>query len=176
MTGGAPSTESRADHPWWRRRLAIGAFVIVAAVGAGAAAVALRDDDTDRPTAGGAPDRGQTLIEYVACARVIATGDFVQVRARPASRLELTFDVRDWIKPAHGRATVRFDVVDDRGSLVDNPWKPHENVLVVVPTNRRVEADAYLDDDRRLTRDAIEEALPRATGTRCPPVWREMNE
>jgi hypothetical protein len=122
-----------------------------------------------------AGDKSQSLIQWVACATVIAEGDVVAVRPAPQrGRLVLTFAVRDWIKPAQGARRVELNVVDPRVANVRRAWKPQKHVMIGVPVRRDLEAVPFTGRRLAFERPRIERALQevKAGGVTCPPYWR----
>ncbi|WP_159769615.1 hypothetical protein [Streptomyces sp. HM190] len=173
--------DSRTGAVWWRRRgVVLAGLVSAAALCAGVLGSSLIGDgttnaDSDRSGGGAnASGKGQTLLEWIACGRTIAEGDVVAVKpSSEAGRVLVTFDVQDWIKPARGAERIILDVVDPTEARVREPWKEGQHLLVVVPERRDQETDAFQGDQLQWYRAKIEQGLPDAAGTTCPPEWRD---
>ncbi|MDG5805546.1 hypothetical protein P9869_23345 [Streptomyces ossamyceticus] len=169
---------------WWRRRgVVLAGLVSAAALCAGVLGSTLIDGGTtnagpDRSGGGeNASGKGQTLLEWIACGRTIAEGDVVAVKpSSEAGRVVVTFDVQDWIKPARGAERITLDVVDPTEAGVREPWKQGQHLLIVVPGRRDQETDVFQGDQLRSYRAKIEQGLPDAAGTECPPEWRNSPE
>lgn len=176
---GGPN--SRTGPVWWRRRrVVLAGLVSAAALCAGVLGSTLIDGGTtnagsDRSGGGeNASGKGQTLLEWIACGRTIAEGDVVAVKpSSEAGRVVVTFDVQDWIKPARGAERITLDVVDPTEAGVREPWKQGQHLLIVVPERRDQETDVFQGDQLQSYRAKIEQGLPDAVGTECPPEWRD---
>ncbi|MEV4865536.1 hypothetical protein [Streptomyces ossamyceticus] len=176
---GGPN--SRTGTVWWRRRrVVLAGLVSAAALCAGVLGSTLIDGGTtnsgsDRSGGGeNASGKGQTLLEWIACGRTIAEGDVVAVKpSSEAGRVVVTFDVQDWIKPARGAERITLDVVDPTEAGVREPWKEGQHLLIVVPERRDQETDVFQGDQLQSYRAKIEQGLPEAAGTECPPEWRD---
>ncbi|WP_055715833.1 hypothetical protein [Streptomyces torulosus] len=177
-TGGP---NSRTGTVWWRRRgVVLAGLVSAAALCAGVLGSTLIDGGTtnagsDRSGGGeNASGKGQTLLEWIACGRTIAEGDVVAVKpSSEAGRVVVTFDVQDWIKPTRGAERITLDVVDPTEAGVREPWKQGQHLLIVVPERRDQETDVFQGDQLQSYRAKIEQGLPDAAGTECPPEWRD---
>lgn len=171
----APAADARA--PWWRRRsIAAGALLAAAAVSVGGLSLTLGGGDPSQSPEADPGGQGQTLVEWVACARLIAEGDVVAVREAPEpGRVTVTFAVRDWIKPAQGDDQVTLDVVDPTEAQVREPWTPGGPLLIVVPERHDQPTDTFRGAELTDNREQIESALPRAATTECPAPWRAEN-
>ena len=130
--------------------------------------LALSSDDPDPG------DQGQSQAEWVACARLIAQGNVLDVRDAPeAGRVIVKFAVTEWIKPATGADQVELDVVDPATAKERNPWAPGGPVLVLIPTRSDLPADTFTGESRQLYRRLIRSWLPTAARTSCPRHWSE---
>lgn len=162
--------------PVWRRpRVVLAAAAVVTLVALGAGVWTLRPATQASVTAGaGHTTEGQTLEEWIACARMIAEGDVVAVRdSSEPSKVILDFAVRDWIKPRQGPREVVLSVFDPAFTGTSEPWEVGEHVLLVIPARRDREADSFRGTELAAYRDRINRALPAAAETECPPVWRD---
>ncbi|RZU15116.1 hypothetical protein [Streptomyces sp. BK239] len=121
-------------------RPALAAAVGLAAVAALCAALLTASPQDRRAPDGASRDaggQGQTYAEGIACARLIAEGDVLDVH--PASRpgrVLLRFAVSDWIKPGRGAGTVELDLVDPSVAQVEEPFAKGQHLLLVVPSAR----------------------------------------
>ncbi|MFJ9740568.1 hypothetical protein [Streptomyces sp. NPDC101166] len=166
----------RATRPR-RTRPALAAAVGLAAVAALCAALLTTwsqdrpADDTTTQDAGG---QGQTYAEGIACARLIAEGDVLDVR--PASRpgrVLLRFAVNHWIKPDRGADTVELDLVDPSVAQVEEPFAKGRHLLLVVPAREDLEADASSGAELTRMREVVDANRAKAATTKCPRYWRE---
>lgn len=118
--------------------------------------------------------QGQTYAEGIACARLIAEGEVLDVR--PASRpgrVLLRFAVSDWIKPERGAGTVELDLVDPSVAQVEEPFGKGQHLLLVVPVREDLEADASSGAELTRMREVIDANWAKAATTECPRYWRE---
>ncbi|MEU6805289.1 hypothetical protein [Streptomyces neyagawaensis] len=180
-SGSAVGSTPRTETVWWRQRgVVLAGLVSAAALCAGVLGSTLIGGGTtnagsDRSGGGeNASGKGQTLLEWIACGRTIAEGDVVAVKpSSEAGRVVVTFDVQDWIKPARGAERITLDVVDPTEAGVREPWKQGQHLLIVVPERRDQETDTFQGDQLPSYRAKIEQGLPDAAGTECPPEWRD---
>ncbi|MGW1898986.1 hypothetical protein ACWCQB_16400 [Streptomyces hirsutus] len=168
----------RTRRVWWRRRgVVMAALASTAALCTGVLVSVLIDDGAAKPQSGRddrASGKGQTLPEWIACARTIAEGDVVTVRqSSEAGRVVVTFDVQDWIKPGRGAQRITLDVVDPAEARVRDPWKEGQHLLIVVPERRDQETDTFRGERLEWYRARIEHGLPEAATADCPPIWRD---
>lgn len=161
--------------PWWRHWGTVtGGLVTAAALCAGVLVLALGDDKPTGPSGGNQSGKGQTLEEWIACARVIAEGDVAAVRdSEEPGRVIVTFDVDDWIKPAQGTKRVDLDLVDPTEAGVHPSWKAGTHALIVVPERHDLSADTFEGAQLDRYRDQIERALPKAPEAGCPAYWQD---
>ncbi|MFF3691620.1 hypothetical protein [Streptomyces sp. NPDC002187] len=176
--GPVPLVPVRARTVWWRRRgVVLTAFASAAALCAGVIGAVLIDGGAAEPGAtdhSGASGKGQTLVEWIACARTIAEGDVVTVRQSPsAGRVIVSFEVQEWIKPSRGEKRITLDVVDPTKAGVREPWREGQHLLIVVPQRRDLETDTFRGEQLTWYRGRIEEGLPEAATAECPPFWRD---
>ncbi|WP_405794492.1 hypothetical protein [Streptomyces sp. NBC_01506] len=116
---------------------------------------------------------GQTAAEGIACARLIAEGDVLDVRPAPQTgRVLLTFAVDDWIKPAKGADTVELNLVDPAVAQVAEPFRKGQRLLLVVPVRDDLEANASSGTELTRYRAVIEDNWAKASTTECPPYWK----
>ncbi|EKX66080.1 hypothetical protein Sipo8835_31985 [Streptomyces ipomoeae] len=179
---GAPNPPARMV--WWRRRgVVLAGLASAAALCAGVLGSTLLDGGATNTESGGSHDsdgranasgQGQTLLEWIACGRTIAEGDVVAVRpSSEAGRVVVTFDVQDWIKPARGAERITLDVVDPTEARVREPWEKGQHLLIVVPERRDQETDTFQGEQLQWYRAKIEQGLPDAATTECPPAWSD---
>ncbi|MFE1443247.1 hypothetical protein [Streptomyces sp. NPDC058739] len=175
--GPVPLVPVRARTVWWRRRgVVLTAFASAAALCAGVVGAVLIGGGAAEPGAAdrsGASGRGQTLVEWIACARTIAEGDVVTVRQSTAGRVTVSFEVREWIKPSQGARRITLDVVDPTEAGVREPWREGQHLLIVVPQRRDQETDTFRGEQLTWYRGRIEQGLPEAETAQCPPLWRD---
>lgn len=152
---------------------------LIGAVAAGIAAVVVAGialsgngsgpTDADRADTG----QGQTLLEWIACARTIAEGDITEVRDAPEKgRIVVSLTVQDWIKPTRGHERIQLDLVDPAVAEVNAPLRAGQHVLIAVPTRKDLEADTFTGHALAKKRKEITAHLPTARRTPCPPYWR----
>ncbi|MEU2245574.1 hypothetical protein [Streptomyces sp. NPDC019224] len=122
-----------------------------------------------QPAAG----EGQSRTEWIACATTIAIGDVVAVEpGTEQGRLTITFNVREWLKPAQGAEQIAIDAVDPRIDGVQDPWEVGGHLLVVVPQRRDMAVDTFSGERLGRFRAQVTQGLPDAKGAPCPSPWR----
>ncbi|WP_415940987.1 hypothetical protein [Streptomyces sp. 067-1] len=124
-----------------------------------------------RSTAAAGDGRGQTLLEWIACARTIVVGDVTEVAPKGKGRIEVGLDVEEWIKPPRGDRKIIMDVVDPRVAQDRPPIEEGTRVLVVLPRRADQAADTFEGGQLTQYRSAIIAALDDAGRTTCPPPW-----
>ncbi|MEU0054852.1 hypothetical protein [Streptomyces sp. NPDC006334] len=160
-----------------RRRPALAAAVGLAAVAVLCAALLTASPKDRRAHDGTSRDaggQGQTYAEGIACARLIAEGDVLDVH--PASRpgrVLLRFAVSDWLKPERGAGTVELDLVDPSVAQVEEPFGKGQHLLLVVPLREDLETDASSGAELPRMREVIDANRSKAATTKCPRNWRE---
>ncbi|WP_405798350.1 hypothetical protein [Streptomyces sp. NBC_01506] len=87
-------------------------------------------------------------------------------------RLLVTFDVKEWIKPASGADRIELDMVDPAVAQAQEPWREGVPVLLSVPLRRDLEASALSGEQLKSRRKVLDHYLPPATNTQCPEYWR----
>ncbi|BFO21020.1 hypothetical protein SHKM778_74080 [Streptomyces sp. KM77-8] len=115
--------------------------------------------------------QGQTLPEWIACARTIVVGDVTEVAPNGEGRIEVGLDVEEWIKPARGDRRFTMDVVDPRVAQDRPPIEEGTRVLVVLPRRADQAADTFEGGQLTRYRSAVMGALDDAGRTTCPAPW-----
>ncbi|CAL9278870.1 hypothetical protein SUDANB180_07537 [Streptomyces sp. enrichment culture] len=124
-----------------------------------------------RSTAAAEGGQGQTLLEWIACARTIVVGDVTEVAPSGKGRLEVGLDVEEWIKPPRGDHKITMDVVDPGVAQDRPPIEEGTRVLVVLPRRADQAADTFEGGQLTQYRSAIIAALDDAGRTTCPQPW-----
>ncbi|MGH3447249.1 MAG: hypothetical protein ACRDP4_06460 [Nocardioidaceae bacterium] len=168
----------RRDHvdephhrPMWRyRRAKIGgalaaAAVVCIAVLAGIAGDGSSGESADHDAAG----NGISVAQDAACSRIIAVGHVVSLRpANARHRVNLTFEVQDWIKPTHGNNQIAVNIIDPRRTEASS-WEAGTRMLLVVPrrTDRLVESVRGAAQIRFVRKD-YERVVSKPNQAPCP--------
>ncbi|CAL9421436.1 hypothetical protein SUDANB121_01876 [Nocardiopsis dassonvillei] len=140
-----------------------------------------------REETGPVGDRGQTMVESIACAETIVEGEITAVEEMALSlpetadppdpqagqepMVELTIAVREWIKPASGGETTRVTVLDPAYANPGDSLEEGMDVLVTVPRTVGSSAVVRRGADISREREAVMRDLPRAEGVECPEEW-----
>ncbi|MER6912517.1 hypothetical protein ABT354_12680 [Streptomyces sp. NPDC000594] len=130
--------------------LTVGGDQLGGAMGSGASAKQAVTDSQVAPaypeglSSGGRSAREVTDEEWVACARFIGEGDIVTLLPGSGEgRVRLTLDLTDRIKPERGDDRVELDLPLQPGSKLGTEFRTGDNLLIVVPADREVEADVF---------------------------------
>ena len=159
----------------WATALAVCAAVAVTATFSGLLSGKAPGDSATPPgtrsTAAAEGGRGQTLLEWIACARSIVVGDVTEVAPNGEGRIAVDLDVEEWIKPPRGDRKITMDVVDPRVAQDRPPIEEGTRVLVVLPRRTDQAADTFEGGQLTQYRSTIIAALDEAGRTTCPPPW-----
>ncbi|MCX4821366.1 hypothetical protein OG883_15920 [Streptomyces sp. NBC_01142] len=176
--GSAPAQEPVSLAKPRRRRRVV-AVSLAAAAAAAAACIAVTvsvmsgsSGPASREEQNG---QGQTLAEWIACARTIAVGDVSEVRPSSKGRITVGLDVADWIKPSHGDSRITLDLVDPRVTEARPPIEKGQHLLMVVPERSDQETSTFEGAELTQYRSTITKALGKAEHTACPHPWRQTS-
>lgn len=115
-------------------------------------------------------EQAQTLPEWIACSRAIATGEVVKVVGADSPQVTVTMRVSHWIRPSHGKSTLVFS---ERNPKIDGggAWKTGGPVLAVIPLKTSDSARMYRGNQLTVNKRLITSGLKEASRTTCPSPW-----
>ncbi|MEV6395881.1 hypothetical protein AB0M39_14050 [Streptomyces sp. NPDC051907] len=168
MADSAPAQEPLSlAKPRRRRRVVAVSLAAAAAAACIAVTVSVMSGSSGPASREEQNGHGQTLTEWIACARTIAVGDVTEVRPSSKGRITVSLDVDDWIKPSHGDNRITLDLVDPRAAEARPPIEKGQRLLMVVPERSDQEASTFEGAKLTQYRSTITKALDEAEQTAC---------